>query len=232
MNIITTCAIYKGDATTERGLRYLKLVIPGTGNKPVGIPLALLPSFAAGDTCAAGIFKEGTNILVNGRLYPSMDGMMYVVPTQALYALSQGVALNQVLLSGGVGFIGEQRREDAFNFGLMCQAPPQKSIGHTWQDSLGFRVESWRDDAERMKKHLFVGRQLSLGGSLKYESWTDRDGNQRANYKVRVRSQQYSFFGKNQKTQEAEKEVMETVKEIVKENKGKPQEPLADGIPF
>ena len=126
MNIITTCAIYKGDATTERGLRYLKLVIPGTGNKPVGIPLALLPSFAAGDTCAAGIFKEGANILVNGRLYPSMDGMMYVVPTQALYALSQGVALNQVLLSGGVGFIGEQRREDAFNFGLMCQAPPQK----------------------------------------------------------------------------------------------------------
>ena len=33
MNIITTCAIYKGDATTERGLRYLKLVIPGTSKR-------------------------------------------------------------------------------------------------------------------------------------------------------------------------------------------------------
>ena len=44
---------------------------------------------------------------------------------------------------------------------MMVQAPPQKSIGHTWQDSLGFKVESWGDDAERMKKFLFV-EELSL----------------------------------------------------------------------
>tara|TARA_Y100001937_G_scaffold181_1_gene198 strand:+ start:1299 stop:1997 length:699 start_codon:yes stop_codon:yes gene_type:complete len=232
MNIITACATYKGDATTERGLRYLKFVIPGTGKKPVDIPLALLPSFAAGDTCAAGIFKEDSNILINARLYPHLDGTMFVVPTQALYAVPKGVMLNQVTLSGGVGFIGEQRREDAFNFGLMCQAPPQKSIGHTWQDSLGFRVESWQDDAKRMKKMLFHGRNLCLGGSLKFENWTDKNGNQRTSYKIRVRSLQYSFYGKNQETQQVEKEIADAVKEIVNENKQKPQEPLADEVPF
>ena len=84
----------------------------------------------------------------------------------------------------------------------MCQAPPQKSIGHTWQDSLGFRVESWGNDAERMKKFLFVGRQISIGGVLRFEAWKDRDGNLRSTYKVKVRSQQYSFFGKNQKDEE------------------------------
>ena len=46
---------------------------------------------------------------------------MYVVPTQPLIGVNNSVKLNQLTLAGGVGFIGEQKREDAFNFGLMCQ---------------------------------------------------------------------------------------------------------------
>ena len=140
--------------------------------------------------------------------------------------------LNQISIAGSVGYIGEQRREDAFNFGVMCQAPPQKSIGHTWQDSLGFKVESWGDDAERMKKFLFVGRSLSLGGTLKFESWVDKDGNQRKNYKVRVRSMQYSFFGKNQNTEEIEKKIDHEMKYIVSKNNISVKEPLPDDVPF
>ncbi len=128
--------------------------------------------------------------------------------------VNNSVKLNQLTLAGGVGFIGEQKREDAFNFGLMCQAPPQKSIGHTWQDSLGFRIESWKDDAERMKKFLFVGRQIAIGGALKFESWTGKDGVARANYKVRIRANQYSFFGKNKKTEELEQKIDEVVQKI------------------
>ena len=142
------------------------------------------------------------------------------------------INLNQVNLGGSVGYIGEQRREDAFNFGIMVQAPPQKSIGHTWQDSLGFKVESWGDDAERMKKFLFVGRAISLGGTLKFESWVDRDGNQRKNYKVRVRSMQYSFFGKNQKNEEIEKKIDKEVKEIINKKKTYVKEALPDDVPF
>ena len=139
-------------------LKYL----PTGGKKPIPVPITLIPSFAAQDSCAAGRYAEGTHIIINGRVYPhAEDGKLYVVPTQPLESLKMPVNLNQVNIAGSVGYIGEQRREDAFNFGMMVQAPPQKSIGHTWQDSLGFKVESWGDDAERMKKFL-LWEELSL----------------------------------------------------------------------
>ena len=233
MNNITICAKYKGDSTTERGFRTMLFEIPPTGGKkPIPVPITLIPSLAAQDSCAAGRYAEGTHIIINGRIYPHLeDGKLYVVPTQPLESLKMPVNLNQVNLAGQVGYIGEQRREDAFNFGMMVQAPPQKSIGHTWQDSLGFKVESWGDDAERMKKFLFVGRAISLGGTLKFESWVDRDGNKRNNYKVRVRSMQYSFFGKNQKTEDIEKKIDKEVKEIIN-TKSYVKENVADDVPF
>ena len=232
MNNITICAKYKGDSTTERGFRTMLFEIPPTGGKrPVPVPIFLVPSFAAQDSCAAGRYAEGTHMIINGRLYPSEDGKMYIVPTEPLESLKMPVNLNQVNLAGQVGYIGEQRREDAFNFGMMVQAPPQKSIGHTWQDSLGFKVESWGDDAERMKKFLFVGRAISLGGTLKFESWVDRDGNRRNNYKIRVRSMQYAFFGKNQKTEDIEKKIDKEVKEIIN-TKAYVKEDVDDQVPF
>ena len=227
MNLIMCCAVYKGDTVTERGLRTMSFEIPGAGKKPLSIPIKLLPSFAAGETTAPNAFEEGTNVLINGRLYP-MEGIMYIVPTQPLIGVNKSIKLNQLALAGGVGFIGKQKREDAFNFGLMCQAPPQKGIGHTWQDSLGFLVESWGNDAERMKKFLFVGRQLSLGGVLKFESWKDKEGNLRSNYKVKIRSQQYSFFGKNQKDEEVINKIDKEIKDLVSDKK----EPVAEDVPF
>ena len=215
MNNITICAKYKGDATTERGFRTMLFEIPPTGGKkPTPVPITLIPSFAAQDSCAAGRYAEGTHIIINGRVYPHPeDGRLYVVPTQPLESLKMPINLNQVNLGGSVGYIGEQ-------------------IGHTWQDSLGFKVESWGDDAERMKKFLFVGRAISLGGTLKFESWVDRDGNQRKNYKVRVRSMQYSFFGKNQKNEEIEKKIDKEVKEIINKKKTYVKEALPDDVPF
>ena len=227
MNLIMCCAVYKGDTVTDRGLRTMSFEIPGAGKKPLSIPIKLLPSFAAGETTAPNAFEEGTNVLINGRLYP-MEGIMYIVPTQPLIGVNKSIKLNQLALAGGVGFIGKQKRDDAFNFGLMCQAPPQKGIGHTWQDSLGFLVESWGNDAERMKKFLFVGRQLSLGGVLKFEAWKDKEGNLRSNYKVKIRSQQYSFFGKNQKDEEVINKIDKEIKDLVSDK----QDPVADEVPF
>ena len=63
MNLIVCCAIYKGDAVTERGLRTMSFQIPGTGKKPLNIPISLLPSYAAGETTAPSVFAEDTNIL-------------------------------------------------------------------------------------------------------------------------------------------------------------------------
>ena len=180
MNNITICAKYKGDSTTERGFRTMLFEIPPTGGKrPIPVPISLIPSFAAQDTCAAGRYAEGTHIIINGRLYPHEDGHLYVVPTQPLESLKIPINLNQVSIAGAVGFIREQTREDAFNFGMVVNAPPQKSIGHTWQDSLLFACESWGDDAKRLKRFIYRGRAISLGARLKFETYIDRNGNQK-----------------------------------------------------
>ena len=233
MNTINVCATYTGDSARESGLRTLRFEIPSTGKTKI-IPVFVIPSYASGDSGAPGYFTEGSNVLISGRLYPNEDQKMYIVPVQPLQAIATGITLNHAHLAGGAGFIGEQRREDCFNFGLMCKAPKQKALKHDWDDSLGFRIESWGDDAKRMQKFVFVGRQLSLGGALKFDCWTDKEGVMRSNYKIRVKSAQYSFFGKNKKTEEIEKKIDDVIKQVEKKDieTKKIKEPIDDGIPF
>lgn len=174
----------------------MKLEIPGGGKNPA-VPFNLVPNKAAGETF--DVFAPGCRLLVGGRLYPNRnDYQMYVVPTQLLQVVPKELNLNQVNLAGGVGFIGEKKLEDLFTFSLMCKAPSQQLIGHSWTDSLGFRIESWGDDAKRLSSLLYVGRQMTLAGSLRYNAWQTQSGEHRATYQVRVRSSQYSVFGKNQ----------------------------------
>jgi single-stranded DNA-binding protein len=138
-------------------------------------------------------------------MYPSrQDYKMYVVPNQVLQVVPNNLNINQVNLSGGVGYIPDQPKEDLFTFSLMCSAPAQMLLNHTWQDSLGFRIESWGDDAKRLNSLLFVGRQMSLCGTLRYNTWQAQDGSQRSTYQVRVRSTLYTVFGENKKKKEAE----------------------------
>jgi len=85
---------------------------------------------------------------------------------------------------------------------LMCSAPAQQILGHTWDDSLAFRMEAWGDDAKRMTVNLHVGRQIAVSGVLRYNTWTTQDGQQRGMYQVRVKSGTYAFFGKNKKKDE------------------------------
>ena len=113
----------------------------------------------------------------------------------------------------------------------MCKAPSQRAIGFTKDDSLGFRIESWGDDAQRMKKWLFVGRSFAMGGALRYETWQGKDGTTNSRYKIRVKSSQYSFFGKNRP--EEKKEVVETTQpQAIKPNPPAVKETVDDGIPF
>ena len=236
MNIINACATYTGDSTNESGLRTLRFEIPSTGKNPV-TPIFVIPSYAAGDSCAPGYFSEKSNVLISGRLYPNTeDHKMYVIPVSPLQVIKEGIMLNHVHLAGGVGFIGEQKREDCFNFGLMCKAPKQKIISHDWEDSLGFRIVSWGDDAKRMKKFLFVGRSMSLGGTLKFECWTGKDGSKNSNYKIQVKSFQYSFFGKRpgpDVTKGAQPEVFDSPhQQAIAKPKVEIKDPPDDGIPF
>ena len=126
---------------------------------------------------------------------------------------------------------------------MMCKASRNDRIGYIRADSLRFILESWENDARFLKNLLYEGRQLSVGGTLKFESYQDKEGKQCAKYKVRVRSQQYSLFGKNKEAEEARKEIIETVKEIVQEAKpvqspksvnwqSSPVVPENDDVPF
>lgn len=202
MNLILASATYTGETFTDNGLRFMQLSIPSTG-KNAAVPLFIVPNKAAGETFDA--FAPGCNLLVSGRLYPNRnDYKMYVVPNQALQVVPKEVAINQVNLAGGVGYIAEQKLEELFSFSLMCKAPSQMILNHSWQDSMGFRIESWGDDAKRLTNLLYVGRQMALAGTLRYNTWQAQDGSHRSTYQVRVRASQYSLFGKNQPKEEVQ----------------------------
>ena len=203
MNTILCTATYTGEQFTDSGLRFMQASIPVSGKSGAPVPLFIVPNKAAGDTFDA--FSPGCNLLISGRLYPNRnDYRMYVVPNQQIQAVPKEISLNQVNLAGGVGYIGEQKLQDLFSFSMMVKAPSQMILNHKWDDSLGFRIESWGDDAQRLSKLLFVGRQMVVAGSLRYNTWKTQEGEQRGVYQVRVRSSQYSVFGKNQnKTENA-----------------------------
>lgn len=224
MNLIIVSASYVGETFTDSGLRFMQLTIPASG-KNAPVPLFLVPNKAAGESFDA--FAPGCQLLLSGRLYPNRnDYKMYVVPTQPLQVVSKDLSVNQVNLAGGVGFIAEKRLEELFNVSLMCKAPSQQLLGHSWQDSLGFRLEAWGDDAKRLESLLYVGRQIAVAGSLRYNTWTAQDGSQRGTYQVRVRASSYSVFGKNQPKGERQGE-----ESVAKAAAPVPKLPLQQGTP-
>jgi len=197
MNLLTISANLVGDRVTDGGLRVLEVELPLFGKNGGSAPLFVVPSMACGETF--GAFAPGAKLLINGRLYPNRnDYKMYVVPNQPLQAVSKEVNLNQVNLAGGIGYINEPKMEDLFECSIMVKAPSNKLLNHSWQTSMVFRLEGWQEDARRMRQLFYKGRQVAVGGSLRYSTWQSEDGVQKGYYSIRVRSQQYSVFGKNQ----------------------------------
>lgn len=203
MNTFTGVVTYMGETFTDNGLRFMQLSLPKVGNSGADVPIYMIPNRAAGETFDA--FAPGVKLLINGRLYPSRkDYKMYFVPNQNLQLVSNGLVFNKVNITGGIGYIAEQKREDLINFTIMCNAPAQQIIGHTWDDSLSFRIEAWGDDCKRIERLGHVGRMISLEGVLRYSTWRTADGQERGGYSVRARSGLYQFFGKNKKKEEGE----------------------------
>ena len=244
MNIINTCATYTG---YEKDIKALRFEIPNRGKGPA-TPIFVLPSFAAQNTSVTpGAFEEGSKVLIAGRLYKRVqteeeteDGRMYVIPTQELQTSHPDCELNQVQLAGGVGWVGDlkpnPRGGGVISIFLLCQAGKQKLLNHDWNDSVGFKIEAWGDDAKRFDKFVYKGRSIALGGALKFDCWTAKDGSKQGGYKVTVKSSQYSFFGKNQKvdvTTGAPADVFDSphqqaIAKPTVDIKG----PANDGIPF
>ena len=251
MNIITACAKYTGHASEVNAMRF---EIPGRGKKNLATPIFVLPSFAARETSIPGTLEEGTTVLISGRLYKRVqtdeekeekgaDERMYVIPTQELQKVDSKIELNHVHLAGGVGYLRMNSTKDGtdvLNFGLVCQADKQKQLNHDWKDSVAFKLEAWNIDAQRLNKFLYSGRHMALGGTLKFDCYTQKDGSKRAEYKIRVKSSQYSFFGKNQKKEEEVNQTTTSKKEVYESPHQQAianttidiKDPADDGIPF
>ena len=195
MNLFLATGTYTGDKFTDNGLRFMQVSVPSTNNNGLAAPVFVVPNKAAGDTFDT--FKENTNVLIGGRIYISrQDYMVYVMPTQAVQ-LSGNVSINKVNLAGRVGAIPEQTRDDLFNFTLICQAPAQQVLGHDGEKGIGFRMTAWGDDAKRLRSRLYVGRGIALEAVMKYNTWTDKEGNTKGSYQYQVRSNMYSIFDKS-----------------------------------
>jgi single-stranded DNA-binding protein len=208
MNLFLATGIYEGDKFTDNGLRFMQVSLPATNTKGQNVPVFVVPNKAAGETFDE--FQPGVNVLIGGRIYISrQDYMVYIMPTQAVQ-LSGNVSINKVNLSGRVGAIPEQTRDDLFNFTLICQAPPQQVLGHDGEKGIGFRMTAWGDDAKRLRTRLYVGRGISLEAVMKYNTWTDKEGNTKGSYQYQVRSNMYSLFDKNkeQKDQQLKDQIV------------------------
>ena len=200
MNSFIATGTYAGEKFTDSGLRFMHLNLPKIGKKGDDVPVLVVPNRAAGETF--DVFQPGARLLVGGRLYPNRkDYKMYLIPNMPIQ-LAGDVNINRLNLSGGVGFIADTSIEDLFSFTLLCSAPNQQIIGHSWQDSLSFKMEAWGEDATRLRQMCSIGRQISVEGVLRYQTWSTEDGSVRGAYQVRVRSSLYAAFGKNKKKEE------------------------------
>ena len=231
MNLLLASAKFIGSAQTESGVRCMHVEIQNQGAKALPVPVYLIPTRAAGESFVPEALDPGDNLIFTGRMYPSKsDYKMYIAPTTPIQTVPASTLVNQVTAAGGVGFIAEQRREDLFGCGMLCQAPPQRLLNFTWDDSVPLRLDAWGDDATRFRNHIYKGRQIAIGGRLKYESWPGKDGQTRTAYKVQVRGGQYTFFGKNSPNK-AEPKVEAPVRSAQETVIPQPV-PKGDEIPF
>jgi single-stranded DNA-binding protein len=215
MNTFLGIAIYAGERFTDNGLRFMEMQLPKVGNSGGDVPIMVVPNRAAGESF--DVFQPGARLLISGRMYPSrQDYKMYIVPNQAFILVNdKNLQINRVNISGSVGYIPDQVKEDLFTFTVMCSAPAQMVLGHNWEDSLSFRMESWGEDARRLDKMLHVGRQVSVEGILRYNTWVAQDGSHRGSYQIRVRAGLYAAFGKNKKLVDLEgAKAEESVKKV------------------
>ena len=249
MNILTAAAVYKNDVSLPNGLTLLHLEIPpAPKSKQKPIPIFLQQGYNL-QTTFAGVFEKGTNLLVQAKIYPNADpnGSMYAVPTTELQKIPTEIYINQAFLAGGVGYVNHKYvvklKKDCTEFGLMCKGSDNPTIGYNKNQGLKFQLESWNSDARFLKHYLYEGRSVAMAGPLKFETYVDKEGQKQSKYKVSVRYQQYQFFGKNKEDEQANKEIIETVKEIVQEAKpvqspksvnwqSSPVVPENDDVPF
>ena len=99
-------------------------------------------------------------------------------------------SVNKVILIGNLGKDPEirytQAGEPIANFSLATNEVWTDKSGQKQERTAWHRVEVFGKTAQVVRDYLTKGRQVYLEGSIRYDEWTDKDGNKRNTTKIHV----------------------------------------------
>ena len=99
-------------------------------------------------------------------------------------------SLNKVILIGNLGKDPEirytQSGEPIANFSLATSERWTDKSGQKQERTEWHRVEVFGKTAQIVRDYCTKGKQVYIEGSIKYDEWTDKDGNKRNMTKIRV----------------------------------------------
>jgi single-strand DNA-binding protein len=99
-------------------------------------------------------------------------------------------SVNRVILIGNLGRDPEirytQGGEPIANFSLATNEVWTDKSGQKQERTEWHRVEVFGKAAQVVRDYLAKGRQVYVEGSIRYDEWTDKDGNKRNTTKIHV----------------------------------------------
>ena len=99
-------------------------------------------------------------------------------------------SVNRVILIGNLGRDPEirytQGGEPIANFSLATSERWTGKDGQKQERTEWHRVEVFGKTAQVVRDYCSKGKQVYLEGSIRYDEWTDKDGNKRNTTKIRV----------------------------------------------
>jgi single-strand DNA-binding protein len=99
-------------------------------------------------------------------------------------------SVNRVILIGNLGRDPEirytQGGEPIANFSLATNEVWTDKSGQKQERTEWHRVEVFGKAAQVVRDYLAKGRQVYVEGSIRYDEWTDKDGNKRNTTKIHI----------------------------------------------
>ena len=99
-------------------------------------------------------------------------------------------SVNKVILIGNVGKDPEirymQSGEPIANFSLATNEVWNDKSGQRQERTEWHRVEVFGKTAQVVRDYVTKGKSVYIEGSIRYDEWTDKDGNKRNTTKIRV----------------------------------------------
>lgn len=113
-------------------------------------------------------------------------------------------SVNTVILGGNLTRDPEVRHtpqgKAVVNLGLAVNETYRTSDGEKRESVCFVDVEAWGRQAETAGEYLKKGSPVLVEGSLKPDTWTDKEGNKRSKHKVRARRVQFLGGGRPRET--------------------------------